>query len=38
MESPVKGDFRLSRVPTTVGGVDLPAGNDGDGAERRREP
>ena len=26
MESPVKGDFRLSRVPTTVGGVDVPAG------------
>jgi cytochrome P450 len=26
MESPVKGDFRLSRVPTTVGSVDLPAG------------
>jgi cytochrome P450 len=26
MESPVKGDFRLSRTPTTVGGVDLPAG------------
>jgi cytochrome P450 len=25
-ESPVKGDFRLSRVPTTVGGVDVPAG------------
>jgi cytochrome P450 len=25
-ESPVKGDFRLSRVPTTVGGVHLPAG------------
>jgi len=25
-ESPVKGDFRLSRVPTNVGGVDLPAG------------
>src|SRR5215213_6395036 len=25
-ESPVKGDFRLSRLPTTVGGVDLPAG------------
>jgi cytochrome P450 len=25
-ESPVKGDFRLSRVPTTIGGVDLPAG------------
>lgn len=27
MESPVKGDFRLSRVPTTVGGVDIPAGS-----------
>jgi cytochrome P450 family 150 subfamily A5 len=26
IESPVKGDFRLNRVPTTVGGVDLPAG------------
>jgi cytochrome P450 len=26
IESPIKGDFRLSRVPTTVGGVDLPAG------------
>jgi cytochrome P450 len=26
MESPVKGDFRLARVATTVGGVDLPAG------------
>ena len=25
-ESPVKGDFRLSRVPVTVGGVDVPAG------------
>ncbi|WP_309500308.1 cytochrome P450 [Streptomyces shenzhenensis] len=25
-ESPVKGDFRLSRVPATVGGVDIPAG------------
>jgi cytochrome P450 len=25
-ESPVKGDFRLSRVPVTVGGVDLAAG------------
>jgi cytochrome P450 family 150 subfamily A5 len=25
-ESPIKGDFRLSRVPTTVGGVSLPAG------------
>lgn len=26
MESPVKGDFRLSKVPVNVGGVDLPAG------------
>jgi cytochrome P450 len=26
MESPVKGDFRLSRTATTVGGVDIPAG------------
>jgi cytochrome P450 len=26
IESPVKGDFRLSRVATTVGGVDIPAG------------
>ena len=26
MESPVKGDFRLSRFPTTLAGVDLPAG------------
>jgi cytochrome P450 len=25
-EGPVKGDFRLSRVATTVGGVDIPAG------------
>jgi len=25
-EGPVKGDFRLSRVPATVGGVDMPAG------------
>ncbi|HEY6532093.1 MAG TPA: cytochrome P450 [Acidimicrobiales bacterium] len=25
-ESPVKGDFRLSRMPTTVGDVELPAG------------
>ena len=25
-ESPVKGDFRLNRVTTTVGGVELPAG------------
>ena len=27
IESPVKGDFRLSRVPSTVGGVDIPAGS-----------
>lgn len=26
IESPLKGSFRLSRVPTTVGGLDLPAG------------
>jgi cytochrome P450 len=25
-ESPVKGDFRLSRTAVTVGGVDIPAG------------
>ena len=25
-DSPVKGDFRLSRVPATVGGVEIPAG------------
>jgi cytochrome P450 len=25
-DGPIKGDFRLARVPTTVGGVDLPAG------------
>ncbi|MGW0180605.1 cytochrome P450 [Nocardia sp. NPDC003345] len=25
-ESPVKGDFRLATVDTTVGGVDIPAG------------
>jgi cytochrome P450 len=26
LESPVKGDFRLSKVPVTVGGTALPAG------------
>ena len=26
IESPIKGDFRLARVPTNVGGVDIPAG------------
>ncbi len=26
MESPVKGDFRLARVPTKVGDMDVPAG------------
>src|SRR4029450_8058222 len=26
IESPVKGDFRLARRTTTVGGVDIPAG------------
>jgi cytochrome P450 len=27
LESPIKGDFRLSRVSTKVGGVDVPAGS-----------
>jgi cytochrome P450 family 150 subfamily A5 len=27
LESPIQGDFRLSRVPTTIGGVDIPAGS-----------
>jgi cytochrome P450 family 150 subfamily A5 len=26
VESPIKGDFRLARVNTSVGGVDIPAG------------
>jgi cytochrome P450 len=26
IESPVKGDFRLTRCPTAIGGVDIPAG------------
>ncbi|HTD49865.1 MAG TPA: cytochrome P450, partial [Acidimicrobiia bacterium] len=26
LESPIQGEFRLSRVATTVGGVDIPAG------------
>ncbi len=26
LESPIQGDFRLSRTPVTIGGVDLPAG------------
>ena len=38
LETPLKGSFKLSRVPTTVGGVDLPAGHDGVRDERRREP
>jgi cytochrome P450 len=25
-ESPIKGDFRLARVPTSLAGVDIPAG------------
>ncbi len=25
-ESPVRGDFRMAKVPVTVGGVDIPAG------------
>ncbi len=27
IEGPVKGDFRLAKVPTTVGGIDIPAGS-----------
>jgi cytochrome P450 family 150 subfamily A5 len=27
IESPVKGDFRLSRVPCAIGGVGIPAGS-----------
>jgi cytochrome P450 len=27
MEGPVKGDFRLAKKPTKVGGVDIPAGS-----------
>lgn len=26
VESPIKGDFRVSKVPARIGGVDLPAG------------
>lgn len=26
IESPIRGDFRLSRVPTTIAGVEIPAG------------
>jgi len=26
-EAPVKGDFRLAKKPTTIGGVDIPAGS-----------
>ncbi len=37
-ESPVKGDFRLNRVTTTVGGVDLPAGTTVMVLERCRQP
>jgi cytochrome P450 len=27
IESPIKGDFRLSRVPVTIAGVDVPPGS-----------
>jgi cytochrome P450 len=27
MESPVKGDFRLSRTASTIGGIEIPAGS-----------
>jgi cytochrome P450 len=26
LESPIQGNFRLARVPTTIGGIDFPAG------------
>ena len=26
IEGPVKGDFRLAKKPTSVGGVEIPAG------------
>ena len=35
IESPVKGDFRLARRQTSVGGVDIPAGATRHGAQRR---
>ena len=37
-EAPLKGSFKLSKVRTTVGGVDMPAGNHRVRDERRREP
>ena len=37
-ESPIKGDFRLSRVPTTIGGVDIPAGTTVMVLARRGQP
>ena len=38
LESPIQGEFRLSRVPTKIGDVDIPRGHERDGAQRRREP
>ena len=38
LESPIKGTFRLARVPTTIGGTEIPAGIDGHGAPRGRQP
>jgi len=26
LETPLRGSFKLSRIPTTLGGIDLPAG------------
>ena len=37
-ESPIKGDFRLARVPTTVGERRDPRRDHGHGAQRRRQP
>ena len=38
LETPLKGSFKLAKVRTTVGGVDLAPGHDRVRDERRREP
>ena len=37
-EAPLKGSFKLSKVRTTVGGVEMAAGNHRVRDDRRREP
>ena len=37
-EAPLKGSFKLAKVRTTVGGVELAAGHHGVRDDRRREP